>query len=334
MASLLDALIQTESNGNPSARGPMTQYGQALGSTQMLPGTAREMAQKLGLPFRMDLLTSPTEEAKAYQRQLGEAYLQEGFAKTGNTRDALRYYHGGPDRAKWGPKTNAYADKVMSLSGDSQPMMPPQNIPPILSGAMPDAPLGIAGLMNSSPMSLDAMGLSQPNVQAQGPNIKPKAFDKGGKGWVIAGIIADALAGGFGGKGGFAPTYLAGQEDDRRLAAWREEQAQARQDRMDTSDLTLQRQIALEQYKRDNPEPASPTNAAKMLMERGIMPGTPQFQQEMGRYMNRPIMIGGQAFGYEDAAPPQGGKSVVRTGTDADGRRVVQYNDGSVDYAD
>ena len=211
MPSLFDALIQTESSGNPAAVGPMTQYGRALGSTQMLPDTAREMAGKLGLPWRPDLMTAPTQEGAAYQRQLGEAYLQEGFEKTGNTRDALRYYHGGPDRAKWGPKTNAYADKVMGLAGDAQPMMQQQNVPPVFGGGMTDEPLGVT---QQGPLA----SILQTQPIAPAPHIKPGAFDKGGKGWVIAGIIADAIAGGFGGKGGFAPTYLAMQQDERDQA--------------------------------------------------------------------------------------------------------------------
>lgn len=89
----------------------------ALGSTQMLPDTARAMATKLGLPWRPDLLRSNDPQALDYQRRLGAAYLQEGFERTGNTRDALRYYHGGPDRSIWGPKTNAYADAILSRLG-------------------------------------------------------------------------------------------------------------------------------------------------------------------------------------------------------------------------
>jgi hypothetical protein len=83
----------------------------------MLPGTAQEMANKLGLPFRPDLLRSNDPAALDYQRRLGAAYLQEGLAKTGNVRDALRYYHGGPDRSQWGPKTNAYANAILSRIG-------------------------------------------------------------------------------------------------------------------------------------------------------------------------------------------------------------------------
>jgi soluble lytic murein transglycosylase len=106
----MPALIHQESRGNGTA---VSSAG-ALGSTQMLPATAREMAAKLGLPFRPDLLQSNDPQALQYQRRLGEAYLQEGLQKTGNLRDALHYYHGGPDRSQWGPKTRAYANAILS----------------------------------------------------------------------------------------------------------------------------------------------------------------------------------------------------------------------------
>ena len=81
---------------------------------QMLPSTAQGVAQKIGVPFRPDLLTGKTPDAAQYQRTLGEAYLKQGYNATGNMRDAFRYYYGGPNRSMWGPKTNAYADSVMS----------------------------------------------------------------------------------------------------------------------------------------------------------------------------------------------------------------------------
>lgn len=83
----------------------------------MLPGTAQEMASKLGLPFREDLLRSNDPLALRYQQTLGAAYLREGFDKTGNVRDALHYYHGGPDRRQWGPKTHTYAEDVLRRLG-------------------------------------------------------------------------------------------------------------------------------------------------------------------------------------------------------------------------
>jgi len=75
------------------------------------------VVRKLGVPFQPLLMLSNAPEALAYQRQLGEAYLREGFEKTGNLRDALHYYHGGPDRRQWGPKTRAYANSVLRLIG-------------------------------------------------------------------------------------------------------------------------------------------------------------------------------------------------------------------------
>jgi soluble lytic murein transglycosylase-like protein len=91
----------------------MTQYGQAFGSMQVQDATGQEMAQKLGLPWRPDLMRGTSQEAAQYQRTIGNAYLQEGLQKTGNLRDALHYYHGGPNRKLWGPKTRRYADEVL-----------------------------------------------------------------------------------------------------------------------------------------------------------------------------------------------------------------------------
>jgi hypothetical protein len=71
------------------------------------------MAAKTGLGWRPDLYSGTSPEAAAYQAKLGASYLHEGLKATGNVRDALRYYYGGPNRSMWGPKTNAYADQVL-----------------------------------------------------------------------------------------------------------------------------------------------------------------------------------------------------------------------------
>lgn len=110
-------LIQQESRGRAGIRGQQTPYGVPLGKTQMLPDTAREMAGKLGLQWRPEMLTGKTPDAAQYQERLGRAYFDEGLAKTGNIRDALRYYHGGPNRRLWGPKTNSYADAILRRLG-------------------------------------------------------------------------------------------------------------------------------------------------------------------------------------------------------------------------
>ena len=105
-------LIPWESGGDGTAVGSSGE----LGSTQLAPGTAQQMAAKLGLPYRPDLLQSNAPAALAYQRQLGMAYLQEGYNQTGSVFNALRYYNGGPDWAKK-PATASYANHVLSKAG-------------------------------------------------------------------------------------------------------------------------------------------------------------------------------------------------------------------------
>lgn len=58
-----------------------------------------------------------TPEAAQYQTAIGNAYLKEGVDKTGSVRGGLMYYHGGPNRKLWGPKTNRYADEVLRRYG-------------------------------------------------------------------------------------------------------------------------------------------------------------------------------------------------------------------------
>lgn len=109
----MDAITHQESGGNGTAISPKG----AQGSTQLMPATAKEMAAKLGLAFVPTMLKSGDPKALQYQRALAEAYFRQGLDATGNLRDALRYYHGGPDTAQWGPKTNAYADAVLARLG-------------------------------------------------------------------------------------------------------------------------------------------------------------------------------------------------------------------------
>jgi len=116
-ADILPHLIQQESGGRAGVSGPQTQYGQALGLTQVLPSTAQGLAKRLGVPYRADLMSGTSEAAKQYQSAIGQAYLDEALDKTGNVTDALKYYHGGPNRRIWGPKTNAYANGILRRLG-------------------------------------------------------------------------------------------------------------------------------------------------------------------------------------------------------------------------
>lgn len=97
--------------------GPQTPYGRAQGMTQVLPATGQAVAQKLGVAWRPDLMSGATPEAAAYQRAIGQGYFEEALTKTGNVSDALKYYHGGPSRKLWGPKTEAYAASVLRRMG-------------------------------------------------------------------------------------------------------------------------------------------------------------------------------------------------------------------------
>lgn len=116
-ADVLPHLIAQESGGRAGVQGPQTPYGRAQGLTQVLPSTAQGIAKRLGVAWRPDLMTGTSEAAQQYQRAIGQAYLEEGLTKTGNVTDALKYYHGGPNRRLWGPKTEAYAASVLRRMG-------------------------------------------------------------------------------------------------------------------------------------------------------------------------------------------------------------------------
>lgn len=116
-AAVMPSLIRQESGGRAGVLGPQTKWGRAEGQTQMLPATAAATAKRIGVAWRPELMTGTSPEAADYQASLGQAYLEEGLAQTGNLPDALRYYHGGPDRKQWGPKTEAYQASIMAKSG-------------------------------------------------------------------------------------------------------------------------------------------------------------------------------------------------------------------------
>lgn len=116
-ADILPHLVQQESGGRVGVSGPKTPYGQAQGLTQVLPATAQGIAKKLGVPWRPDLMSGKSDAAAKYQQAIGQAYLDEALDKTGNVSDALKYYHGGPNRRIWGPKTNAYANGILRRLG-------------------------------------------------------------------------------------------------------------------------------------------------------------------------------------------------------------------------
>ncbi len=96
--------VESSYSTNTGLLGPQTKYGRAVGPFQILPSTARA----LGLP---DIANASLEE----QAKASAAYLAQGMGTYGNLPDAYRFYHGGPNTALWGPKTNAYAAKAQGI---------------------------------------------------------------------------------------------------------------------------------------------------------------------------------------------------------------------------
>ncbi len=86
----------------------------AMGVGQVMPETARTLAGRLGLPFRPDLMRGTGPEARRYQDAITDAAVKEAWqAGGGDLRKAAMYYHGGSNRAGWGPKTQRYASEVL-----------------------------------------------------------------------------------------------------------------------------------------------------------------------------------------------------------------------------
>lgn len=92
---LLSSIIQTESSGDPSAYNASTG---AAGLGQQIPATAKALG------------VNPTDPAQSIN---GAAQLlAENIKRYGNVDQAVAAYHGGTDQSAWGPKTQAYVQKV------------------------------------------------------------------------------------------------------------------------------------------------------------------------------------------------------------------------------
>lgn len=148
LATIKNAIIQVESGGrtglvsaDPDGAGPAG--GGAFGVMQVLPDTARRMAQKLGIPFDANRLRTD----RAYNEQIGTAYLTELVDRyNGDTFLAVTAYHagegnvdgwlksvgdprsGGITREAWldgverrgNPRSAAYPRKVLAALGAGQ----------------------------------------------------------------------------------------------------------------------------------------------------------------------------------------------------------------------
>lgn len=117
-----DGVIMQETGNHPGLVNPDTGV-QGVG--QLKPETAQEMATKLGVPWKPELMTEKTPEAAAYQRQLSRAYFDEAWQKSnGDPVRTLEYYYGGPNQKQWGPDTKKYIGDVLARTGGGQQLPP------------------------------------------------------------------------------------------------------------------------------------------------------------------------------------------------------------------
>lgn len=115
--SLLPAIVAQESGGNYAA---VNRSSGAMGAYQVMPATGQALAAQLGLPWHPELMTADTPEARQYQDAIGVAAVKEAVDNSGGDPvQAAMYYHGGSDRAKWGPKTQQYGQEVAARLGGS-----------------------------------------------------------------------------------------------------------------------------------------------------------------------------------------------------------------------
>jgi hypothetical protein len=118
---LLRAQIQVESGGNPNA----VSNQNAQGISQIIPATAQSLKVD---PF------DPTQAIDGQAR-----LMAENLQRYGTAEKAVLAYHGGTDQANWGPKTQAYLQKVTAAYG-GQSMPKQQSGDPFLD--MADAVAG------------------------------------------------------------------------------------------------------------------------------------------------------------------------------------------------
>jgi hypothetical protein len=112
------AIIGQESGGHYGV--PNAQGSGAMGLGQVMPGTARTLAGRLGLPYRPDLLGGTDPNAQTYQNQITDAAAHEAWgAANGDPATAAMYYFGGSNRSKWGPKTRRYSSDILARLGAS-----------------------------------------------------------------------------------------------------------------------------------------------------------------------------------------------------------------------
>jgi hypothetical protein len=112
---LRKAIIAQESGGD---YGVMNAEGSgAMGAYQFMPPTARALAERLGLPYRPELLQGSkgrSKEGRAYQDALGTAQLQDALKFGGDDVGKAGAFHfAGPNTKRHGAKTRKYEQDIL-----------------------------------------------------------------------------------------------------------------------------------------------------------------------------------------------------------------------------
>lgn len=109
------AIIAQESDGDYGIAN--AEGSGALGAYQFMPPTARALAERLGLPYRPDLLQGNkgrSKEGRAYQDALGTAQLQDAIEfGGGDIGKAGAFHFAGPNTKGHGAKTRQYEKDIL-----------------------------------------------------------------------------------------------------------------------------------------------------------------------------------------------------------------------------
>jgi hypothetical protein len=183
------------------------------------------------------------------------------------------------------------------VGGGSMPMdKAPDGLPygPSAGGSPVDRPSVLGQGSIAPPIDGFALGRDMANLSQVDP-IKTKPY-KGlfpGKDWItIAGILSDAIAGGFGGQPQFGPMMMrqreAEAEHNRNLDMWRQKVALEREERMRPRVEQVGSSVGIL-----NPDPTNPSfkpvyqvpgAAEQYAVARGFAPGTPEYASAVQEY--------------------------------------------------
>lgn len=211
-----------------------------------------------------------------------------------------------------------------------------------------------------SPMP-EVLSQQLPQTAAQ-----PNAWDKGGKAWRIIGIIGDALQAAGGGRGTYLPAMLDMQqqvEAEKRFQQQLQNQQEIARIRTNAESRPASLKLLDEsanwtpdqwaRYSALHPQTVMGADGPQLVDPRAMLsalgvgqapapqapaapaPQSPFTPEQYQGLINGLGPDGAAAYMKRNgfAAPSAPQRSIVRTGT-ANGRKVVQYSDGTVDYAD